>query len=79
MFDFKLKVALLIITAALGMALLGCKKEGLMDQGSPIENASGILFDRQPSTRNSSYSKPGNIADEAIVLGNIINDPLQGG
>ena len=75
MFDFKLKVALLIITAALGMALLGCKKEGLMDQDSSIENASGILFDRQPSTQGSSYSERGSIADEAIVLGNIINDP----
>lgn len=77
MFDFKLKVALLIIIAALGMALLGCKKEGLMDQGSPIENASGILFDRQPSTQGSSYSERGSIADEAIVLGNIINDPYK--
>ncbi len=79
MFDFKLKVALLIITAALGMALLGCKKEGLMDQASSIENDREIRFDQQFSTRNSSYSKPGNIADKAIVLGNIINDPLQGG
>ncbi len=59
------------------MALLGCKKEGLMDQDSSIENDREIRFDRQPSTRSSSYSKPGNIADKAIVLGNIINDPYK--
>lgn len=73
----KLKVALFIVIAASGMALLGCKKEGLINQGSSIGNDREIHFDGQQANRDSLHLESGRNSDRAIVLGNIVDDPYK--